>query len=367
MANDPVGALVQGGRFLKDAASLLRKLSKEEQWDLKFLETYLTDKEFDLVIRRLKQGKLHLKRQKQDFSFMVGGNDLLPVIISREKGLRDLNAKIRKKFYKSMFKAFSERAWTVIPYYVAPNVVGQKAIKQTAMLQMIVDIPLQIALLGDEDSNNEDILRGLQVFAPLASYSEGKDAFEFLELSDGVHCVSNAGALNEKALGKLITRAADIDIGLLVALAPKSSKKKLMESFTFKPKFLSEFHLSFLMQKTSLSGFEDITDQMIVDTGYKLRDADLEFIRQYLRHIAEIDVSLPPYLHQKIKNFVGKLKDEEKNVPFEITPLFVEGILELVKASAKLDLREEVTSIDLDRVFGIAQTSLNSYVQYNKK
>jgi hypothetical protein len=362
MASESSDVLQRSGQVLRDAVSLLRRLSKEEQWDLKFLESYLSDKEFDLVVKRLKQSRLKLKRQKQDFSFMVGGNDLLPVISSREKSLRDLNVKIRKKFYKSMFKAFSERAWTVIPYYLAPSVVGQREVKQTAMLQMLVEIPLQIALVGPEDSDNEEVLRGMQVFAPLASYSDGKGALEFLELSDGVQCVSNASELSDKTLGKLISKAADMDVGLLVSIGPKSRKKKLINALPFKPKFLGEFHTSFLMKKTELTGFEDITDQLIVDTGYKLRDADLEFMRQYLKHAASLTVGLPPYLHQKVKSFVQKIKAQEKKLPFEIGPLFVEGLLELIKASARVDLREEVTSVDLDRVFTIAQAALEGYI-----
>ena len=85
-------------------------------------------------MKLLKQKRARISVKRFGWSFLISGKDLLPVVVSKEKKARDLNEKIKTKFYETRFEEFTERAWSALPHFVAPSLVGQLHIKQAIAL-----------------------------------------------------------------------------------------------------------------------------------------------------------------------------------------------------------------------------------------
>ena len=90
-----------------------------------------------------------------------------------------------------------------------------------------------------------------------------------------------------------------------------------------------------------------------MDDTQAVKKVDVDFIRRYINFSKQLDTKIPTHLSQKIKDFTLYIKDKEEKLPYPITPNTVKGIVEMIKASAKLELRALVELKDLERVFNI--------------
>ena len=54
-----------------------------------------------------------------------------------------------------------------------------------------------------------------------------------------------------------------------------------------------------------------------------------------------------------MKNFAITLKKNEKRLYYSVREGTIEGVMALLKASAQVELRDEINSADLERVFNL--------------
>lgn len=117
-----------------DAIKLLKFHTKKDKFTLSQIKGLLARKDFRKVSSRLKQGKVSIKIERKGYSFLISGQDLLPIIVSKE--LNYLNQIINSKFMSQRFKEFSERAWDVLPEFISPKMVTSKLAKRLVGLSL---------------------------------------------------------------------------------------------------------------------------------------------------------------------------------------------------------------------------------------
>ena len=126
------------------------------------------------------------------------------------------------------------------------------------------------------------------------------------------------------------------------------SAKKLLATTKSKTHTLqSNFNLVLPVKKISLKKFTDLVESLVVQE-VNINRNDIFFIKRYIKHAQKLKVQLPPHLANKIKKFAIKM-EKKRNVSRKT----IEGLIQLIKASAAMELREEVKTKDLVRVFRI--------------
>jgi len=387
--------LKSAAKLTKDTALLLRPLTKKEKWDLKRLSEHLNQKELKQVTNAIRQKKARIQLRRLGFSFLISGKDLVPALLSKENEIRALNDKIEREFYEARFEEFSTRAWDALPQYIAPNIIGLIPTKQAAILQLFTSEPLHILMLGDPGTGKTDILHSVKRLASIASFGlgsgtsgaglsvtvKGKRVSKgLLPMADGGLCCidelslmkkeDRAGLLNAMEKGFVSYDKGgehyqfDARIRLLATANPKEDKFKsyklaqLKKQLPFDAALLTRFHLVFFVKKASLKQFAEIAEKIISEDKENVKPADLDFIKRYIQHTKDLDVKLPNHLTRQVKNFAMVLKARERRLPYTITPRTVKGIIALAKASARLEMRNEIQTKDLDRVFGIFKSAV---------
>ncbi len=292
---------------------LLRPLSKREEWALDSIKDYISEENARKITAAVKQNKAKLKFVQKGFSFLVANKDLIPQLDSKE--FEELNKEIEREFYSTNFKNFTERAWQVLPQYIGPNTLGQLDIKQAISLQLFSPEPIKILIIG---KINAEILTCARKLAP--------SSFQI---------ITNFSADSKADFDKFILTKMD-----------KRSKLTL------------KFDLLFFTRVAKLEEFEDIAEKIILGSKAKVRDADIEFLKEYINKARETEVEIPTHLSDKLKKFVVGLKKKEKKLRYNVTPAFVSCVVNLCKASARMELRSEIESKDLVRVFEIVEKSI---------
>ncbi len=394
-------------KLLRDSILLARPLSKREQFKLSKVKVYLKPEEEARLAALLRQGRAEIRLKRFDWSFLVSGNNLLPRInfIKPEKRrfnpdldvelkdkfwLEELDNKIRKTFFRMRFKEFSERAWSAIPQFIAPNLLGLGEVKQAAALQLLAPEPVHILLLGDPGTGKTDVLRSSGDLASTSSFGlgsgtsgvglsvtvEGQKVLPGLlpMAHGGVCCIDELNLMKKEDYAAMYNAMEkgfvsydkkgkhyrfDALIKLLSAANPVGDKFKsynieqIKKQLPFDSALLSRFHLIFFVKRASLHQFAEIAERIISDEKKEASTNDILFVKRYIKYASQIDVKLQDHFIAKVKEFVVNLKKEEDRLPFEITPRTVKGIIRLLKASARIELRDKVDTKDLERVFSI--------------
>jgi DNA replicative helicase MCM subunit Mcm2 (Cdc46/Mcm family) len=395
------------GKLLRDSVLLARPLGKKEKFAFSKAEAYIKEDEKFKLQTAIKQGKAKIKLHKYNWSFLISGNNLRPKIffIKPEKRkfnpdhdveeklqfwLEELDKRIRRQFFERTFKEFSQKAWTSIPQFIAPNIIGLRHIKEAVTLQLFCKEPLHILLLGDPGTGKTDILKSVSEVSPIATFGlgsgtsgaglavtvKGKHVFPgLLPKADlGLACIDELNLMKKEDYAALYNAMEkgfitydkgghhykfNARVRILATGNPKGDTFRsyevndIKEQLPFDPALLSRFHLIFIVKKATLSEFSEIAEKIISEDRVKINLADVLFLRNYIKFASKLDVEIPHELAEKIKDFVTKLKVNEAEQPFEITPRTVLGITRLAKASARLELRSIVEGKDLERVFSI--------------
>lgn len=321
--------LKKSAQVTTDSALLAKPLTKRQKFKLSKVNPYLHKNELNKLTMLLKQGKANIELKRFGWSFLISGRDLLPVLEyihpdnrkfifdkSKERSdknfIKEAEQKIQKAFYRIAFDDFAERAWGAIPQYISPTLVTPVFVKQAIALQLFCPRKFKILLKGG------------------------------------------------KAKKKLLASASDIDNNLVAAdldeLADKQRKvlssKKLLAGSRNKT-LQGNFNLTLTVKKINLKKFTDLVESLVVQE-VKINKNDIFFIKKYVKMGQKINVRIPPRFVEKIKSFALTL-DKRK-----INKNTVEGILQLVKASAAMELRSEIKTKDLVRIFEIFRKAYSS-------
>jgi len=394
-------------KLIRDSVSRARPLSKREQYRISKLKEYLKPEEESKLLTLLKQGKTEIRLRKFDWSFLTSGKNIIPKVLfvppekrtlnpdlevelKTRAWVEDIDKKIRQKFFEIRFREFAERAWTFVPQFIAPNIIGLQYIKEAAALQLFSKEPTHILLLGDPGTGKTDILRSASELSPISAFGlgsgtsgaglavtvQGKKVMPGLlpKAHEGICCIDELNLMKKEDYAALYNSMEkgfitydkaghhyrfEALIKVLATANPIGDSFKsytiqgLKEQMPFDSALLTRFHLTFIVKKASLSEFSAIAEKIISEDKVKVRLGDIMFLRRYVRYVSTLDAEIPKVLADKITEFVTNLKKRESEMLFEVTPRTVIGITRLAKAAARMEQRSLVDAKDLDRVFSI--------------
>jgi len=151
---------------------LLRFHKKRDRFALNYLRHYLPRRDFRLVWGFIKQGKAKVRIRRLDYSFLISGRDLLPVVISQHLP-KDINKVIRERFFLEKNRDFSGKARLFLPEYIGPRIAAERRVKN--VLSLVLFSPnISVKLIG-ESRIAKHLVNSVKLFSDIniiAGYKE---------------------------------------------------------------------------------------------------------------------------------------------------------------------------------------------------
>lgn len=391
------------GKFI-ELLQRSRPLFSKEKKNLLEFEEY-TD------IKNVKKIKRLLKTRLISFgysSLALSGNVLFdtdyPIIYatqkaSENKDIKDyvkiINKDIETFAKKKAFERFSKNADKVIPKLIAPGITGMDLIKEAVSLQLFSTEKVHILLLGDPGTGKTDVLRSASDLSPISSLGlgsgtsgvglsmmikGGKVIKGLLPQADkGLCCIDELNLMKNEDMAALYSAmekgfvaydkadthmTLDAKVNVLATANPKGDKfagwmkETIKKQLPFDAALLTRFHILFLVRNPSAKEFAAIAKKIVSHEKKTHNSHDITFIKEYISYLKDFHVTLPDALESKIVDFANELKEGEDEFIVEINPRIVHGVMRLAKASAKMNMRKEVNSDDIDKVIRIVKQSL---------
>jgi len=117
----------------------LRRLSKKEAFDLARLTKYLPKKDIKIIKKQIKSNQANITSKKLPISFLISGENVIPQIEPH-------NSRIKSIHFSKIRAEFSQRAYDVLPSFIAPHVVGL-SIEKRAAAALLFSSDLKIVLI----------------------------------------------------------------------------------------------------------------------------------------------------------------------------------------------------------------------------
>jgi replicative DNA helicase Mcm len=384
-----------------DVIRRMRSLSSEEEAALDSLDWCVSAKQKRILKGLLKERKIAIEEESISMAGLVE-TIRLPKLISKKHSeqtdglVRDINQSISSKTEQMLLKRFAEVIHERCSQIIAPNIVGFETVKKAAALQLFSPEHIHILLLGDPGTGKTQILSAATELAPKSSMGLGSGTsgvglavtVKGKEVLKGLLPMADQGlcAIDELNLMKEESRASmynamekgfvsydkgghsykfDARVSVLATANPKGDKftgttvEQLKKQLPFDPALLSRFHLTFLIRKHGIDEFKKITKALLSKTKTSLSKKETEFLKSYVKHAHSIkEVKLPKRFEEDIVDFIAEIKKNEKEYLIEISPRLVVGFSRMAKASARMELRNEVTKKDVDLIKHIVTESL---------
>ncbi len=383
---------------LKDVLMRARPLVGKEKILVNQIEELLPHKDAKDVAKYKKQFKISFSESK--LGTTIAMNPSFPQIVAKDKELEqfaaETNQKIREAVEQKLFHEFSKEAGEMLPSLIAPNIIGMDDIKQAAVLQLFATEPVHMLLLGDPGTGKTDILRSASQLAPVSAFGlgsgtsgaglvvsvKGKEIIKgLLAQADGGLCAidelnlmkeeSRAGLYNAMEKGFVayskggVHERFDARVNVIATANPRGDKfigddlKGLKKQLPFDSALLTRFHIVFIVRKPGLKQFAEISRRIARGEKKTIAEADSIFAKAYVTYAHKIKVEFPKDLENEIVAMAEQLKANEKRYLIDVSPRIVVGLMNLAKASARLELRDTVTQQDLDRVMQLVEKSLS--------
>ncbi len=387
-----------------DFIRVSRPLFPKERNKLKELDKFIETNNLKKIKRLLKLGKIGFGYSSFALSGDVLFNTDFPHIFLKKKDeedkdlkeyIKSVNADIEKSAKKIAFERFSKNADVVIPKLIATNIIGMEYIKQAATLQLFSDDKVHILLLGDPGTGKTDIIRSASELAPISSFGlgsgtsgvglsimvkGGKVIKGLLPLADkGLCCIDELNLMKSEDMAALYSAmekgfvaydkadthmTLDARVNVFATANPKGDKfagwmkDTIKKQLPFDAALLTRFHLLFLIKKYGAKEFGDIAKKIVEHHRAEINPHDAKFIKSYIDYLKNFKVEIPEKLEHKIVAFAKELKEKEDEFVVEINPRIVHGIMRLSMASARMNMRHEVTADDINKVIKIVEQSL---------
>lgn len=383
----------------KDLLMRARPLVGKEKQFVDQIEQLLPHKDSKDVAKYKKQFRIAFAEAKLGTSITM--NPAFPQLIAKTPELEsfaaETNAKIRRAVQEKLFQDFAKEAWEMIPTIIAPNIIGMDEVKQAVALQLFATEPVHVLLLGDPGTGKTDIIRSASQLAPVSAFGlgsgttgvglvatvKGKDVLKgLLPMADGGLCAidelnlmkdeNRAGLYNAMEKGFVTYSKGgshvrfDARVNVIATANPRGDKfigndvTGLKKQLPFDSALLTRFHLTFLIRKPDAKAFAEISRRIARGEKKAVAQADIDFVKAYVDHASRITVSFPKELEDEVVAFAERLKMNEKRYVTEISPRIVVGLINLAKASARLELRDTVEQKDLRRVQKLVEASLSA-------
>ncbi len=384
---------------IKHILYTVRPLSQEEIIRLNNASGYLSERDasrLNMLVKR-KQCKINMKRAP--YSRTITSAPEYPVCVLLDEDAREdvfeISEKIKHGFQEKLIKTFRTNAFQKTVELLAPKIIGFSNVKEATALQLFSEEPYHVLLLGDPGTGKTDILRAIENLSPIAAFGLGSGTSNTgltvtitgNEIKKGILSLADGGMaiIDELNLMKKEDRAGlynAMEKGFISydkgghrykfpakcsVLASANPKKdtiigndiySIKKQLPFDPALLSRFHLVFLVRKQGKEEFMDIADEVLLETHKNISKEDESFMKSYVEGARKINVAFPERFNEHIKDFILKVRSQEKNMLFDITPRFIIGLKRLMVASAKCEMRNRVEEKDVERVLKIYTTAL---------
>ncbi len=385
-----------------DVIKRMRRLSGEEEQSIESLDWYLSKDEKRIVKGYIKENKIAIEKENLSLGGLIE-NTTCPLLVGKTEKhdvkelVISLNNKIKEKTKTTLFQQLSKNIHENCAQIIAPNLVGFETAKKAVALQLFSPEHIHILLLGDPGTGKTQILSSATDLAPISSMGLGSGTsgvglavtVKGSEVMKGLLPMADNGlcAIDELNLMKEESRASlynamekgfvsydkgghsykfNARVSVLATANPKGDKftgkniEQLKKQLPFDAALLTRFHLTFFVRKHSIEDFKKITRALINKTKHELTQKEKEFMKEYVIHSHSIgEISLPKKFEQEIVDFIAEIKENERKYITEISPRMVVGFTRLAKASARMELRQEVTDKDISLVKKIITDSLN--------
>ena len=381
---------------IKDTLLKVRPLKAKEKELLEKVRKLLGS-DGKRVTALVKQYKAELTEADADMTLLDTGKvvQLKTKTLDAKNEVDELNKKMRRKVELRLFKIFAPEAYEKIAALIAPNIIGFDTVKEGVMLQLFSADAIHLLLLGDPGTGKTDIIRSAANFAPVSSFGLGSGTsgaglvvtVKGGEVIEGLLPKANGGicAIDELNLMKEESRAGLYNamekgfvtydkgghhyqfparICVLATANPKGDKfvghsvYELRKQLPFDSALLTRFHLVFLVRKPDLKKFLDITRKIVRQEKRRVTEQDEKFVQDYIAFAKDMKVNLPKAFEEDIVQFAQELKADEPRYLVEISPRLIVGITRLVRAAARVSLRDTATKEDLELVKTIVKKSL---------
>lgn len=376
-------------------------LSKKKKAALDNLESFFNKSNFQQIEKLLKLDKIKIIYESYNTSHNFLSFSNYPQIksLSEDKEIKDFikeaNQTIKDLIKDDAYKRFSKNAHEKLISLIAPGINGLKTIKKACMLQLFTDEQFHILLLGDPGTGKTDIIRSASQLHKISSFGLGSGTsgvglsvtFKGNDMIKGLLPSAHEGicAIDELNLLKQEDRASlysamekgfitydksnkhitiDAKINVLATANPKGDKfvgfiiDTLKKQLPFDSALLTRFHLTFLLRKPDIKEFLEITKQILKGDKKESFEQNQNFAKEYIEYAKSIEVKIPSKLEQQITHIVEEIKENEDKYLVEISPRIVIGFMRLVKARARINLRDEVSSDDIKDIKEIYLESL---------
>lgn len=374
----------------------LKPLKNEERVSLSSVKGFVSKKRFKLIKSLLKQKKIAIERFELASSIVKGIEFPQIKTLASNVDASDVNKEIKEIVMKKAFKGFSERAFEIIPGFIAPNINGMGDVKRAVALQLFSPQPIHILLLGDPGTGKTDVLRAAFNLSPISSFGLGsgtsgaglvvtvrgdKIMKGILPLADnGVCCIDELNLMKEESRAGLYNAMEkgfvtydkggnhyrfDSRVRVLATANPKGDRfegktiDELKKELPFDSALLTRFHLSFFIRKPGVKEFKEIASKIAAQEKAELCEGDVDFIKGYIGHISNIKVDdISKELQKVIVDFITEIKQNEDNYLVEVSPRLIIGFMRLCKALARMEARSSVEEEDVERVKKLVRSSL---------
>ncbi len=381
---------------LKDTLLKARPLFGKEGKLADEIETLLPP--FDAREVKMLRKQLHITFYEQTLGVSLIDEKPFPLVRAAHAGhakdIQDYNTKIRRNVKERYFKQFAPNAFAAIADLIGQDLPGHQNIKESIALHVFSTEPFHLLLLADQGAHPHCLLRDAANIAPISSTAIGSPGASHALVGEykgdtfikgiiprgdgGLVCLGDIQLFREDARATILTamdkgiipynkqgKHAKINarINVLATAAPRGDAfigddfRGLKKQIPFDHSFLFAFHLTFILRKTGNDAFAPAKAKKTGNTAF-LKPEDVEFLKEYIAYASRIDVKFPSALQEDVIDFLKMLKKTEQKHLVELSPKTAQGLIVLAKASARMELRNIVSDIDLLRVKNIVQQSL---------
>ena len=368
---------------------------------------YLSGSQLALARKLISSGIVSLANQSWKVSHVfLSGETSYPQLYmmkATEKydaDIKKINEELKRAARLKSYEEFASRADQILPRLFAPSVEGLEILREALALQLFAHDPVHILCLADPQVGVGTLCESAITYHPvfcncdvsklsaesdLWQGSDGNSPGVLASAHQGIICLQHFEKLTSDqraAVLKVIDRGylafkkdgatthTPVNCRVLGVVHP------LVDSFVGKDaglikqqvpfdfSLLSQFHLTFLIQRASLLRFADPQLSPLVQPSTNpltlpLIDEDLAFIREFVSMAEDRDVLFPKTFQPLIVEWTSKLKSRRQiSYLQEVTPNTIIALIRLSQARARMKWRNEVSLEDLKAAMDIVQIGL---------
>lgn len=379
---------------------LMRLLSPIERSNLNAFRESISRHDFRRLRSLIKQRKATVSYSTLGLSININIEDDFPqakLRVDNEKlksFIEKINREVKETVELKAYKVFCGSA-EKIKDYIAPTIVGLDTIKEAIALQLFAKEPVHILLLGDIGTGKTEMLKSAAGLAPVSVFGSASGADGTVlsvsaagknmrmgllpSANEGLCAIDELNTIKIKDYPQLYNAMEkgfvaydsprrhmhfNAKVKVLASATPKTGQLVgritdiLKQQIPFEPELMTKFHLCFIIRRPSMDEFKDITRTIVKDHNKEVKKEDIDFIRGYIGYAESMSVDFPKMLEEEIVTLATELKKNEIRYLVSITPRTIRGLIRLAKASARMELRKEVTEKDIRKVRTILKKSL---------